>query len=53
MPAGKGYKVTSKDQLGKGMAKKRTKQVEKRKASNKSSLSIAQKYLRQNGAKKL
>jgi hypothetical protein len=28
MPAGKGYKVTSKDQLGKGMAKKRTKQVE-------------------------
>jgi hypothetical protein len=57
MPAGKGYgpKARAIAGVGKrgGAARDAGKKVEKRKASNRSSLSIAQKYLRQNGAKKL
>ena len=53
MPAGgKSYKPTSKDQIGNGAAKKATKQVEKRKSNNRSALNIAQRIMRQNGAKK-
>jgi len=48
----KPYKPTYKDQLGNGSAKKATKTVQERKAPNRNALSIAQKFLRQNGANK-
>jgi hypothetical protein len=39
-------KTTSNDQVGRGAAKKATKQVEKRKRQNRSALEMAQKYTR-------
>jgi hypothetical protein len=39
-------KVTSKDQIGQGAAKKATKQVEHRSRSNRSALEMAQKFTR-------
>lgn len=50
MPAGgKSYKIGSKDQIGKGAAKKATKQVESRKRSNRSALDFARKMTMRQG----
>jgi hypothetical protein len=46
------YKVTSKDQIGNGAAKKATEKVETRKSRNRSALELARRYTSAQGTDK-